>query len=70
MDVILHGAATTKFTENLKLAFEVNVLAVRELLKFAKSCPNLISYVHVSTCYVNANKKNGQDIYEKIYPLP
>jgi len=65
--VVIHSAATTKFTENLKLAVEQNMVAVLEVLQLAKKCTKLISMVHVSTAYVAANRPN-EEIQEKIYP--
>jgi fatty acyl-CoA reductase len=66
---IIHSAATTKFTENLKLAVDINVLAVGRMVKIAKRCPRLVSLVHISTCYVAADKINVPAIYEQVYPM-
>jgi fatty acyl-CoA reductase len=65
--VILHSAATTKFTEKLKLAVEMNTLGVRRMLDMAKRCKKLVSVVHISTCYVAADKPNTH-IEDRIYP--
>jgi len=67
--MIIHSAATTKFTENLKLAVDINVLAIRRIIDLAKNCPKLISLVHISTCYVAADKPNEPLIYEQLYPM-
>jgi len=67
--MIIHSAATTKFTENLKLAVDINVLAVRRVITLAKNCPKLVSMVHISTCYVAADKPNEPIIHEQLYPL-
>ena len=67
--MIIHSAATTKFTENLKLAVDINVLAVRRVLQIAKRCTNLKSMVHISTCYVAADKPNIPLVHEHIYPM-
>lgn len=67
--VIIHSAATTKFTENLKLAVELNVLAVRTMLQIAKRCTKLVSIVQVSTAYVAADKPNLPVIQEQVYPI-
>lgn len=68
--VVLHCAATVKFTENLKLALELNTLGGKRMLDFSKGCPNLVSHVHVSTAYVNCIHKSGDvEIREKIYPI-
>jgi len=64
--VILHGAATTKFMEPIKSAIRINVLGVKHMLEFAKKCANLVSFIHVSTAYVNCDKPD-QEIDERIY---
>jgi fatty acyl-CoA reductase len=65
---ILHLAATTSFTENLKLAFETNVLGTQRVVTLAKSCKNITSIVYVSTCYTNS-PRHGSEIREKVYPI-
>eukprot|EP01123_Difflugia_compressa_P013503 TRINITY_DN6299_c0_g1_i1.p1 TRINITY_DN6299_c0_g1~~TRINITY_DN6299_c0_g1_i1.p1 ORF type:complete len:487 (+),score=62.86 TRINITY_DN6299_c0_g1_i1:66-1526(+) len=65
---ILHMAATTNFTENLRLAFEINIMGTKRVLALAKSCKNLVSMVYVSTCYTNATRHGGE-IREKVYPI-
>lgn len=41
VSVIFHGAATVRFDEPLKLATNINVRGVLEMMKFAKECPML-----------------------------
>lgn len=65
---ILHGAATTRFNEPLKNALDMNVHGTRRVLELAHRCKNLVSFVHISTAYVAADKP-GQEIYEKVYPM-
>jgi len=65
--VVIHSAATTKFNENLKLAVEMNVLGVKRMLDLAKKCKKLVSVVHISTCYVAADKPNTH-IEDAFYP--
>jgi fatty acyl-CoA reductase len=51
--VIIHSAATTKFTEKLKLAVEMNTLAVSRMLSIAKRCKKIGfsgSNLHVLCC--------------------
>lgn len=68
--IILHCAATTKFQETIKTAIELNIMGPRRVLDLAKKCQNLISYVHVSTAYVNCVHNSGNiEIREKIYPI-
>lgn len=41
VDVIIHFAATVKFDENLKVATNINVRALRDLINIAKEMPQL-----------------------------
>jgi fatty acyl-CoA reductase len=68
--VILHCAATTRFTEPIKIALELNILGSKRVLELAKRCKNLRAHVHVSTAYVNCVRNSGtSEIREKIYPI-
>jgi fatty acyl-CoA reductase len=68
--VILHCAATTRFTEPIKVALELNILGAKRVLELAKKCKNLKAHVHVSTAYVNCVRNSGtSEIREKIYPI-
>eukprot|EP01125_Pyxidicula_operculata_P022755 TRINITY_DN9554_c0_g1_i1.p1 TRINITY_DN9554_c0_g1~~TRINITY_DN9554_c0_g1_i1.p1 ORF type:complete len:466 (+),score=37.36 TRINITY_DN9554_c0_g1_i1:56-1453(+) len=66
---IFHMAATTSFTENLRLAFEINVMGTKRVLDLAKSCKNLISMTYVSTCYTNCMRYGTNEVREKVYPI-
>jgi len=66
---ILHMAATTNFTENLRNAFEINILGTRRVLDLAKTCKKLVAMVYVSTCYTNSTRHSGTEIREKVYPI-
>jgi len=44
-------------------------LGVRRMLSLAKRCKNLVSIVHISTCYVTADKPNGTYSTETVYPM-
>jgi fatty acyl-CoA reductase len=65
---ILHMAATTSFTENLRLAFDINVLGTQRVVALAKSCKNVKSMIYVSTCYTNA-PRHGSEVRDKVYPI-
>eukprot|EP01087_Luapelamoeba_hula_P000729 TRINITY_DN1053_c0_g2_i1.p1 TRINITY_DN1053_c0_g2~~TRINITY_DN1053_c0_g2_i1.p1 ORF type:complete len:581 (+),score=85.60 TRINITY_DN1053_c0_g2_i1:63-1805(+) len=70
--IILHGAATTKFNEHIKIALKINTVGVRNVLRLARECKQLVSLVHVSTAYVNYPAKNGEvqeAIYSKSYDV-
>ena len=68
VEVILHCAATVRFDEPLAYALNLNVVGALRILDLAKECKRLRSMVHVSTAYVNCNKKKGL-IEDKIYRM-
>lgn len=39
--IIIHGAATVRFDEKLKIAVSINVRGTKELLSFAEEIPDL-----------------------------
>ncbi|XP_059061285.1 fatty acyl-CoA reductase 1-like [Achroia grisella] len=66
VSIVFHSAATVKFNEELRRAIEYNVLSVMRLLKICDELPNMQAFVHVSTAYSNADRK---EIEEKVYPI-
>ncbi|XP_064076102.1 fatty acyl-CoA reductase wat-like [Vanessa tameamea] len=71
VNVIFHAAATVNFVETIKMATLINIRGTREMLKFAKSCTNIKSIVHVSTAYANATKNRVKDeVKEDFYDSP
>ncbi|KAI5004030.1 hypothetical protein ZWY2020_031273 [Hordeum vulgare] len=52
IDIIVNGAATTKFYERYDVAFYVNVLGAKHVCTFARKCTKLKMLLHVSTAYV------------------
>lgn len=67
VDCVFHCAATVRFDEKLKTAANINVRAVRDLLRLARDMKQLKAFVHISTAYSNCPRK---DIDETFYPLP
>ncbi|XP_064480331.1 fatty acyl-CoA reductase 1-like [Ornithodoros turicata] len=67
VSVVIHGAASVRFDEPLKVAVRSNLLATKMLLDLCKEMKSLKVYVHVSTAYCNCNVK---DVEEKVYPAP
>ncbi|XP_034664018.1 fatty acyl-CoA reductase wat isoform X3 [Drosophila subobscura] len=53
VQLVLHGAATVRFTEPLHIALAINTRAARLLLQLAKQMQRLEAFVHVSTAYSN-----------------
>ncbi|KAF7267479.1 hypothetical protein GWI33_019312 [Rhynchophorus ferrugineus] len=67
VDIVLHVAATVNFNQHIKLAYNINVRATRDVLDLAREMTNLKSIVHVSTAYSNCIRDH---IEEKIYDVP
>ncbi|XP_046975720.1 putative fatty acyl-CoA reductase CG5065 [Vanessa cardui] len=71
VNVILHAAASVNFAETIKTATLINIRGTREMLKFAKSCANIKSVVHVSTAYANATRSRVKgEVKEDFYDSP
>lgn len=66
VNIIIHGAATVRFDEKLKIAFAINVNGIKEILKLCRECINLKAIVHVSTAFANCPHKF---IEEKFYNI-
>ncbi|XP_075145603.1 waterproof [Haematobia irritans] len=64
VNIIIHGAATVRFDEKLKMAIGINVSGTKEILKLAKEIVHLKAVVHVSTAFAHCNRKH---IQEKFY---
>ena len=67
VNIVFHSAATVKFDEELSRAASMNVRGTRELMELAKQMRNLVSFVHVSTCYTHCHRQ-GEVFQEKINP--
>ncbi|XP_026684749.1 uncharacterized protein LOC113470475 [Diaphorina citri] len=65
--VVLHGAATVRFDEQIRTAVQINILGVRSMLELAKEMKHLKSFVHVSTAYTHCPRK---EIDERFYDVP
>nr|WKE35581.1 alcohol forming fatty acyl CoA reductase [Paurocephala sauteri] len=67
VDIVINGAATVRFDEHIKLAIQINVMAVQSMLKLARDMKKLKAFVHVSTAYGHCPRL---DIDEQFYPIP
>ncbi len=67
LNFVIHSAAIVDFNERLDRAVELNVLGTLRLMEIAKRCAQMQGFVHVSTAYVNSNRRGW--IEEKLYPL-
>ncbi|XP_076277622.1 putative fatty acyl-CoA reductase CG5065 isoform X4 [Lasioglossum baleicum] len=64
VNIVFHSAATVRFDEPLKVAVNLNTKGTDRMIELCKSMKNLISFIHVSTAYSNANLN---EINEAIY---
>ncbi|XP_054271942.1 fatty acyl-CoA reductase wat-like [Macrosteles quadrilineatus] len=67
VSVVFHGAATVRFDEKLRAAYNINVRGTQEMLNLAKEMKNLKAFIHVSTAYANCHLSV---IDETLYPAP
>ncbi|KAG7214096.1 hypothetical protein KM043_001455 [Ampulex compressa] len=64
VNIVYHGAATVRFDEPLKSAVNLNMKGTDRMISLCNSMKNLISIIHVSTAYSNADRK---EIKESVY---
>ncbi|XP_050452817.1 putative fatty acyl-CoA reductase CG5065 isoform X1 [Cataglyphis hispanica] len=64
VNIVFHGAATVRFNEPLKVAVNLNTRGTDRMLDLCRRMTNLISVIHVSTAYSNADRR---EIEESIY---
>ncbi|MGB1594509.1 MAG: SDR family oxidoreductase, partial [Promethearchaeia archaeon] len=64
--LLIHCAANVDFNERLDGAIRTNCRGPLRMLKLAELCPRLLSYVHVSTAYVNCNQPSGSKVLEEL----
>nr|XP_024380705.1 fatty acyl-CoA reductase 2-like [Physcomitrium patens]PNR50630.1 hypothetical protein PHYPA_009816 [Physcomitrium patens] len=55
--IIVNSAATTTFDERYDIALNVNTQGPRRIIEFARGCPNLQLFLHVSTAFVNGQRR-------------
>ncbi|KAL3687060.1 hypothetical protein R1sor_013369 [Riccia sorocarpa] len=59
LDLIMHVAGNTKWDERFDVSVRDNALGPTNLMKFAKTCPKLKLFLHVSTACVNSVRKGS-----------
>ncbi|XP_003745037.1 fatty acyl-CoA reductase 1 [Galendromus occidentalis] len=65
IDVVIHSAASVRFSEPLINSIDINLKATYKMLELAKTMKHLHSFVHVSTAYSNCQlKKVREEIYK------
>jgi alcohol-forming fatty acyl-CoA reductase len=67
VNLIINSAASVNFDDPLLDAIQINYFGCMRMMELAAECKNLLSMVHVSTAYVNANFYGL--VEEKIYEL-
>ena len=65
--IIFNIAASIDFNARLDQAIEINIDGCLRMQQLAKECQNIECFVHMSTCYVNCDKRGF--IEEKIYDI-
>lgn len=66
LDILINCAASVNFDDPLLDAIQINYFGCMRMLELAKECRKLEVFTHVSTAYVNSDRKGF--IEEKIYP--
>lgn len=63
--MIINSAASVNFDDPLQDALKINYFGCMRMLQLAKECKNLLTFTHVSTCYVNCDRDEfcGETIY-------
>nr|XP_033335506.1 putative fatty acyl-CoA reductase CG5065 [Megalopta genalis] len=62
-NIVIHAAAIVKFNEKLRLVVHTNVRITKQLLLWAKTLPNLKSFVYVSTAFSNCVHETIDEIH-------
>ncbi|MED6148870.1 hypothetical protein PIB30_057130 [Stylosanthes scabra] len=57
IEIIVHSAATTRWDERFDIAMSTNTMGAYNTLNFAKMCPRIQVFLHVSTAYVCGEEK-------------
>ncbi|XP_069702744.1 putative fatty acyl-CoA reductase CG8306 [Periplaneta americana] len=68
VNVVFHSAATLDFEATFKATVNINLLGTRRVVQLCKEMSHLKALVHVSSAYVNSNRKGG--VEEVVYPAP
>jgi len=70
VDIVIHSAAAVRFDEPLRVAMEMNCIAVKEIIKLVKEIKHLEVFCHISTAYSQCHRASNDLIAEKFYPAP
>ena len=64
VNIVFHVAATVTFTQPLDVSVNTNTKGTSRIVDLCKELKHVISFIHVSTAYSNANLS---EIEEKVY---
>lgn len=62
VSVVIHGAASVRFDEPLRIAVNANVRATKRVIDLCYELQNLKVYVHVSTTYCHCHQRELKEI--------
>ena len=57
VSVIINSAASVDFNATLDAAIWDNIDGTLKIYELAKKCKKLVSFLHISTAYVNCNRR-------------
>ena len=57
VNIVMHCAASVDFNARLDQAIQVNVRGTLRMFELCKKITNIENFIHVSTCYVNCDKR-------------
>lgn len=57
IDVIINSAASVDFNARIDDAINTNTLGTLRVYSLAKKCKKIVNFLHVSTAYVNSDKR-------------
>lgn len=69
VDLVIHAAADTSFSQPLDHARLINVGGSQQVVAFARACPRLTRLVHISTAFV-AGASTGRILETEAFPGP
>ncbi|XP_022180348.1 fatty acyl-CoA reductase wat-like [Myzus persicae] len=67
VNIVIHSAATVRFDEHLRIAVNINIIALQDILKISQKIKNLKAFVHISTAYSNCA---GREVVDEIFYKP
>ncbi|KAL4113616.1 hypothetical protein QTP88_017210 [Uroleucon formosanum] len=67
VNIVIHSAATVRFDEHLRKAVNINIIALRDMLKMSQEMRDLKAFVHISTAYSNCA---GRKVVDEVFYEP